>query len=316
MKVGNNAPLQPALQHVVGFYASETHLVAQITGLIRAARDRGEPVVLGVHTYTWEAVGEALGCLTGVLPLVHPEGPEGRSGQTLVASRARELRRLIAESGPATVITQHRSGFDGPDGRFWTELDAAVNIALWDLPVQATCFFPEMPTHRAVLHGARRNHPMVLVGDELHYNPDHRRPYDVLAESPVPPPPDLGPPDMRMTFDGWQLREVRAMIERSMLGANYDRERAEDVSLAVNEVATNAVEHGAGESHICVWSGAREYVFEVHDRGVLAELLPGLRPPHPAERRRRGLWIARQLCDSLHVWADATGTHVRIHAAA
>jgi hypothetical protein len=27
------------------------------------------------------------------------------------------------------------------------------------------------------------------------------------------------------------------------------------------------------------------------------------------------VWIARQLCDTLHVWADRWGTHVRMQAA-
>jgi hypothetical protein len=54
----------------------------------------------------------------------------------------------------------------------------------------------------------------------------------------------------------------------------------------------------------------------VHDAGTLDDPLPGLRAPHPAEPRGRGLWIARQLCDLLHVWRDAAGTHVRVRAAA
>ena len=49
----------------------------------------------------------------------------------------------------------------------------------------------------------------------------------------------------------------------------------------------------------------------MHDRGVLGDPLLGLQAPHPAEPRGRGVWIARQLCDSLHVWANADGTHVR-----
>jgi hypothetical protein len=55
-------------------------------------------------------------------------------------------------------------------------------------------------------------------------------------------------------------------------------------------------------------------VCEVHDGGRLADPLPGLRAPHPAQLRGRGLWIARQLCDVLHLWSDPDGTHVRIRA--
>ena len=65
-----------------------------------------------------------------------------------------------------------------------------------------------------------------------------------------------------------------------------------------------------------MWTGpgTRELVCEVHDGGRLVDPLPGLRAPHPSDPRGRGLWIARQLCDLLHVWGDDAGTHVRIRA--
>jgi len=97
--------------------------------------------------------------------------------------------------------------------------------------------------------------------------------------------------------------------------AGFGRDRTDDVVLAVNEITTNAVEHGPGDAEICLWSDADGFVAEVHDQGVLGNPLPGLIAPHPAEPRGRGVWIARQLCDSLHVWADAGGTHVRLRAA-
>jgi anti-sigma regulatory factor (Ser/Thr protein kinase) len=81
--------------------------------------------------------------------------------------------------------------------------------------------------------------------------------------------------------------------------------------LAVNEVATNAVEHGESEAELYLWTG-HELVCEVHDRGILGDPLPGLQAPHPSHPKGRGLWIARQLCDVLHIWSDAGGTHVRM----
>ena len=91
---------------------------------------------------------------------------------------------------------------------------------------------------------------------------------------------------------------------------------ASDLALAVNERATNAVEHGSGDAHLalCTGPGSRQLLCEVHDAGRLTDPLPGLRSPHPSDPRGRGLWIARQLCDLLHVWSDPGGTHVRIRA--
>ena len=40
----------------------------------------------------------------------------------------------------------------------------------------------------------------------------------------------------------------------------------------------------------------------------------GYLPPGDGAAQGRGLWVARQLCDSLEIATDATGTHVRLFA--
>ena len=303
------------LEHAAGFYGSEADLVAQTLPIVEAALARSEPVALAVAPATEQALHEAVGNGSELVSLTQDVGPDGASGQTLAAQRARELRELTSGSGGAVVIVEHTSALDGADGSFWTELDAAANIALADLPVSLTCFFPEMPLHLEITEGARRNHPRLLVGGELRHNPDHRGPRDVLAERPAPTPVLLGPPDVRLRFSAWQLHDVRAAVELAAAEVAYERARAEDVVLAVNEVATNAVEHGTTEADLSLWAGPDGLVCEVHDGGRLADPLPGLRAPHPSEARGRGVWIARQVCDLLHVWTDPDGTHVRMRAA-
>lgn len=312
------------LQHAAGFSRSQADLVARLALLVAAGLRRGEPVAMAVRPVTEEALLGVLGGATGdgatgdgatgLVLLSQPDGPDD-SGQNVAARRARELRELTGGGTRAvTVVAEHISRFDGPDGGFWTELDAASNIALADLPVSLTCFFPELPLHAAVLEGARRNHPLLLVDGEPRANPDRRPPRDVLAEHPPAPPALLGPPDQRLTFGAWQLHEVRAAVEQAVLAADFTRDRAEDVVLAVNEVATNAVEHGAADAELAIWTDGG-LVCEVYDPGVLDDPLPGLRPPHSSNPKGRGIWIARQLCDTLHVWADGTGTRVRMRAA-
>lgn len=302
------------LRHAAGSFASQRHLLDQLVPLVSAAQSRGEPVAVAVSPATEEALLDALGRGGGLIPLDGPDGPNGGSGQTVATRRARDLRELTAGAGAVTVVTEHRSRFDGSDGSFWTELDAALNVALADLPVQLTCFFPEMPLHLEVLDGARRNHPTLLVGGQLRRNPDHLDPRRVMREYPAPAPALLGAPDLDLTFGAWQLNEIRASLEACLLAVGFGATRAEDVVLAVNEVATNAVEHGADAAQLCAWFAPDGMACEIHDRGSLRDPLPGLQAPHFADPRGRGVWIARQLCDSLHVWADALGTHVRMYA--
>lgn len=303
------------LQHAAGFFATPEDLVEQALPIVAGAVERREPVALAVRPATERTLRAALGAPAGVVTLVRPTEPGAESGQTIAAQRARELRELVAESGSAVVVTEHDTGLDGDDGGFWTELDAAVNVAMADLPVSLTCFFPELPLHQQILEGARFNHRHLLVGGELRHNPDHRCPRDVLGVRPASAPVLLGPPDLQVTFSAWQLHEVRAAVEEAVLAVDYGVSRAEDVVLAVNEVATNAVEHGTREAMLLVWTSRGGVVCEIHDTGTLRDPLPGLKAPHPSEPRGRGVWIARQLCDVLHVWADDDGTHVRLRAA-
>jgi anti-sigma regulatory factor (Ser/Thr protein kinase) len=317
------------LRHGVGFTTSEDDVRAQATPLVAAAAARGEPVAFAVRPATEPALADVLartppGDLAGVgsaaaptepVILGRPDGPD-RSGQTQAARWARELRALTRGRGGVTVVVEHDGDLDGIDGAFWTELDAALNVALAEVAATVVCFFPQLPLHLEVADGARRNHPLALRDGALRHNPEYREPRDVLAGRGAPAPAVLGPPDRRIGFDTWQLTAVRATVAQAARIAGCDGDRVDDLVLAVNEVATNAVEHGSGDAHLDVWAGpsVRGLVCEVHDAGPLADPLPGLRAPHPSDPRGRGLWIARQLCDLLHVWSDPAGTHVRIRA--
>ncbi|WP_214406647.1 ATP-binding protein [Pseudonocardia lacus] len=303
------------LQHAAAFHRSTADLLDQVLPMITDGLRAGTPVALSVNPSTEDALYDEIGSPAGLILLSRPGGPDGESGQTLAARRARELRELTTATGrPVTVISEHTSRLDGVDGTFWTELDAAFNIALAELPVTLTCFYPELPLHQEILDGARRNHPLLVLGGEMTHNPHHMAPREVLAEQPAPAPVLLGPPELRLPFGAWQLHDVRSAVEDALLSANCPRERAEDVVLAVNEVATNAVEHGDARAELLIWVNDDGVVCEIHDAGSLHDPLPGLQAPHSSNPRGRGVWIARQLCDSLHVWSDDRGTHVRMRA--
>jgi anti-sigma regulatory factor (Ser/Thr protein kinase) len=312
------------LRHAVAYTSSADDVVARATPFVAAARGRHEPVALAVRPVTARALadvppadglpGPTGGGDSATVVLALTVGPD-HSGQTLATRWARELRALTRGRGGVTVIVEHDPDLDGLDGGFWTELDAALNVALVDVAATVLCLYPQLPLHLEVADGARRNHPLVLVDGALRHNPEHRGAREVLTDrGGVPAPVLLGPPDQRMPFDTWQLVDVRDTVARAARAAGCDRDRVADLVLAVNEVATNAVEHGSGDAHLALWTGTRELLCEVHDDGRLVDPLPGLRAPHPSVPRGRGLWIARQLCDLLHVWADDTGTHVRIRA--
>lgn len=101
---------------------------------------------------------------------------------------------------------------------------------------------------------------------------------------------------------------VREIAERHGFG-----ERAGDLVLALDEIVANAQEHGRAPVAVRAWTDGR-LVIEVTDvgDGFDRSQVWQTHPPTPFGTRGRGLWIARQLADVVHVTIDADGTRVRL----
>ncbi len=302
------------LEHRAVFYSGLPDLQQLVRSQVQAATDRGEPVALIVEPEAQREVRARFGAAGGIMILPPPEAAVRGSGQTVATHLARELRELTGLTGRVSFVMQHDPRLDGTDGAYWTELDAAVNVALADLPITMTCLFPAIAMQPEIERSVRCNHPQLIESGLPLTNPDHLPPAEVIATAPAPPLQPLGPAQQRLVVTPWQLHAVRAAVADVARRVSLDENRAEDLVLAVNEVATNAVEYGQGDAELLLWASLDGLICEVHNAGRLNDPLPGLQPPHPGDPRGRGIWIARQLCDLLHVWSDAAGTHVRIHA--
>jgi two-component sensor histidine kinase len=109
--------------------------------------------------------------------------------------------------------------------------------------------------------------------------------------------------------------------------AGLSAARAEDVVLAVHELAANAVSHGAGAGRLRIWKLAGSLHCQVEDGEPSACEHPG-QPPHHAgseaayaadasdptsghplpTRPGHGLWLVRQVADQMRILSGARGT--------
>ena len=86
------------------------------------------------------------------------------------------------------------------------------------------------------------------------------------------------------------------------------------MALAVTEVLTNALLHGAPPALLHVYDAGATWVCHVEDGGLAPmDPLAGLLPPAEPSDHGYGLWLARQLCAAVDVGHDRSGTHVRLH---
>ena len=100
------------------------------------------------------------------------------------------------------------------------------------------------------------------------------------------------------------LPQVRQVAEEEARAAGMAEEAIGDFIIAVNEVATNAVTHGADRATLRTWVNNGDLVVEIHDDGTWK---PG---PMPGAVGGMGLWVARLLSSDLTLRAGRGGSTV------
>ena len=90
-------------------------------------------------------------------------------------------------------------------------------------------------------------------------------------------------------------------------------QQTDDIVIAVDEIATNALEHGRPPAHVRSWSTPEALFVQVDDHGGMrVPVATGDHPPATDARRGRGIWMARALADVLTMHTGIAGTTVAL----
>ena len=195
----------------------------------------------------------------------------------------------------------------------YRRLEAAINVVFAKADVDLLCPYDagSLPAH--LLEIGQHTHDAVRVDGVLTPNTRYDDPFDVLAglSAVVPPPPGATSIDCASPAD---VAGARRLVRSRGAEAGLDPDVVADVALAVTEVLTNALLHGAPPALLHVYQESATWVCHVHDggRGPIDPLI-GLVPPAQPSDHGYGLWLARQLCAAVDVGNDRSGTHVRLH---
>jgi anti-sigma regulatory factor (Ser/Thr protein kinase) len=299
---------RPGTVHEGVPYRDAAQLAHELAAPVAVALEAGEPVVAALDELNRAALSTHLGSAADAVEWLDPYAVHQVPAFTVATRWARLSRHAPDPEQRTTVVAQHVP-LPHADAGHWMRLDAALNVALDGLPVTVLCPFPA-DTDRALVEAT---HPSLRVGGVSLPTSNLVDPATVVAEYPPPPPPALGVPLAELDFTTAGLGDVRRLVTRTSALAGLDPERTADLVLAVNEIATNSVEHGPGRGRLRLWRhGDAGLVAEVHDVGLMAVPFPGLVAPPPSGERGRGLWLASELSDVLQVWSDAAGTTVRL----
>ncbi|MFJ4716235.1 anti-sigma factor RsbA family regulatory protein [Streptomyces sp. NPDC088785] len=199
----------------------------------------------------------------------------------------------------------------------WTRYEAAINVAFANCPAWIVCPYDTRTLPEAIVTGARRTHPEVITGPSTTTSHHYVAPdtgHDVWR-SPLTPVPCDG--EETVLHFGADLSAVRDFVTRAATTRGLPGDKAQRLVFAVNEVATNAIQHGPGEGRITLWRAGHRIVCDVTNPGAADGLdwYLGYLPPDPAQPTGHGLWTVRQLCDLTEIATGPHETTVRLHLA-
>ncbi|MFL6112568.1 MAG: anti-sigma factor RsbA family regulatory protein [Catenulispora sp.] len=306
-------------RHDALLYAGERQFVERTAAFVRDALEREEPVLVAVIEPRRSLLREEL-------------GPD--------AERVEFLDMWNVGRNPARIIPawqrwveRHRGSgraFRGIGEPIWAQRDpqALVECQIHEQLLNTAfdggpgwwllCPYDIEALPDPVITRAHQTHPGVLDGDahrrSAHY-PHGESAFPAVFATGLPEP-DPARLLYERRFELDDLAGLREAVQACARSLGAPEQRAADLVLVANELATNTVRHGGGNGVLRLWREGDAAVCEVRDRGVIDDPLVGRRRPDLDAHGGAGVWLANQLCDLVQIRSSVdAGTIVRIRVA-
>jgi anti-sigma regulatory factor (Ser/Thr protein kinase) len=199
--------------------------------------------------------------------------------------------------------------------REWARYEAILNLTFAGLPVSLACAYDAGALPAEVIDHAVSTHPETLTSagiaaSERFVDPAaYCRRLDGQASLPT------ASPTAELSFGRRELPAVRRLVSLEAVRAGLGGHKVDDLVVAVNEIATNAIVHGKGPASLRIWRRSGELVCEVADHGAgLDDPLTGQLPPDLQAPGGWGVWMARLVSDALEARSDPSGNRVVVRA--
>jgi anti-sigma regulatory factor (Ser/Thr protein kinase) len=304
---------QGGFQHQAAFYGDRASFLGATVPFLEEGLAAGEPVLVLVEPRKIEALRASLGAKSKPIQFTDMSAV-GRN-----PARSIPARRQFVDDNEGGKRAVRGIGEPIWPGRREDEIAEAqiheelLNLAFDDVSAMSRlCPYDASMLSPTVISQAKRAHPFVsedgAVRECNRY--DKTCGTTVFIDRPLSDPPDHA---REVTFDDYALRDVRDLVQHEARVAGIDSQRAADLGLSVNELATNSLEHGGGSGILRVWWTGEALVCEVTDEGYIDEPLIGRVAPAEHEVGGRGLFLANQLCDLVQVRSYPGRTTIRTH---
>lgn len=307
------ADAAPELIHQALVYDTDQAFLSATTAFCLDGLARDDRVLAVTTEANIALLRAALGGAADQVEFVDARGWYDTPGRTLAAynsyvdtySPAHRRIRVIGEP------VWH--GRDERQEAEWTRYEAMLNVAFAGSPAWIVCPYDTRTLPGRIVADARRTHPDLLVDGDSRASREYGDPAaftHAADHRPLPPPP--AGTEVTVRFDA-DLARTRRRVSAWAVTSGLPGEQLERLLLAVNEVVTNAVEHGGGHGEIRLWTDGPIVRCDVTDPGHMDTPFPGYLPPRLTGLRGHGMWVVRQVCDLVEIRTGLPGTQVRLH---
>jgi anti-sigma regulatory factor (Ser/Thr protein kinase) len=298
-----------AAHHNLYQYEDDGALLDHVAPFLSQGVAEHEAVVLVVDPRKRALLKEALSGVASQIDYIDRDTYYTRPEDALAGYDAQIRRYLCGGADRVRVFAELPRCRTPEDSDTWIQYEALVNPALAHHPVTIVCGLDVREQPDSVQEGSWHTHPRTMNdawSDNGHYHPPEeiaralaRAPEDAPGLSPVPADTEPG--------------ALRRLLSDRMSAADIAPRHAEDMTLAVVEVLSNAHRYGGGVRALRIGRVGDRFVCEISDHGPgLEDPLAGYMPPGSRHARGVGLWVARQATRRLDMVSTDRGLTTRL----
>lgn len=296
-----------ALRHNAFVYESQGEYLARAVPFLTAGLEAGEGAIVAHTGPGMATIREALGADAAHVTFVDVSSAYTRPARTLAAYH-KVYTRQLQRTPRLRAVADVQFGPDPREWDLWTGYEAVFNRSFGHLPAWVLCSYNANGTPDPIIEGVWQTHPEVADGQTWTTSGLFEDPNHLLRR--ITPPPAVLPDLTSIPFVG-DAEQLRERLAPALIAAGVGEAKTLEMLLAASEIATNAVQHGAGIADVRIGRAGGRFVCEVADRGAGFDD-PAAGYLAPREGVGRGLWVARQLTWRIEFFHSPGGFTARI----
>lgn len=307
------ALVEDSFRHEALFYNGDDGFLQGTLPFVLEGLQTGEPTLVSVGEQRTALLRDALSGDAGRVRFIDMRNVGRNPARVIPAWREFLLEHSTHPRGVRAIGEAVWPGRSAAELDECARHDALLNVAFscgprWRL----LCPYDLDALDRDVIDAARLTHPALMHEGVTRRNGA----YLPFERAPGPFNGTLSaPPDEheQLCFTRLGLGALRMLVAAHAADACLSSDAADELVLAINELATNSVQYGGGGGTLRIWREPAALVCEVRDRGFIEDPLVGRMAPPIEQHGGRGLWLVNQLCDLVQIRSAPSGTVVRVH---